>query len=300
MRLSSHIRKHPRTGLYWYRRVVPPALRGSVPPVEGFEHKPERVEFSKTLNTRDKAEANRAAALLDRAVEAALQEALTGEPGNVITRARLWPFGQRMLSERSEQWKRHELARRSDSFFNGATTPEWWEEAANPPDVHYRLQQFAASSRSLPDGWRDIPNFDKALRRALASQRLQVPDGHPSVPILRPSFAEAWHELLRAAEKMRHGVWNWREAEEAQAGPSIVGAKERGSGTPFLYRLEEWQKLLPTKDRQRDMYVADVRAFASSGHGLTIEHLTKVHVQSWVGELLRRVRAKRCGGNFPP
>src|SRR5687767_5124250 len=103
-------RKHPRTGLYWYRRVVPPALRGSVPPVEGFEHKPERVEFSKTLNTRDKAEANRAAALLDRAVEAALQEALTGEPERDHSRPTL-ALRPADAFRALEQWKRDELAR---------------------------------------------------------------------------------------------------------------------------------------------------------------------------------------------
>jgi hypothetical protein len=75
MRLMSHIRKHPTTGIFWYRRVVPPPLRGHMPSVPGFDDKPDRTEFSKPLRTRDKGEANRAAALIDRAVETALTQA---------------------------------------------------------------------------------------------------------------------------------------------------------------------------------------------------------------------------------
>jgi hypothetical protein len=75
MRLMSYIRKHPKTGIFWYRRSVPPALRAHVPNVAGFADKSGRTEFTKTLGTQSEAEANRLAAKIDVVVQVALDEA---------------------------------------------------------------------------------------------------------------------------------------------------------------------------------------------------------------------------------
>ena len=78
MRLASYVRKHPVTGIFWYRRAVPPHLRGSLPQVAGFAHNPNRAEFVKTLRTRDIADANRAAARIDVTVQEAMDMAEQG------------------------------------------------------------------------------------------------------------------------------------------------------------------------------------------------------------------------------
>ena len=71
----SHIRLHPKTGLFQYRRAIPERLRGHVPHVDGFSENSSRIEFTRSLGTNRKADANRLAARLDMAVEIALTEA---------------------------------------------------------------------------------------------------------------------------------------------------------------------------------------------------------------------------------
>jgi hypothetical protein len=71
----ANIRLHRKTGIYWYRRAVPAELRLFLPEVAGFPHKPSRTEFTRTLRTRSKAEANREAAVIDQQVAAAFDAA---------------------------------------------------------------------------------------------------------------------------------------------------------------------------------------------------------------------------------
>jgi integrase len=75
MRLHPHVRRRPKTGIYEYRRVVPPRLRGHLPPVEGFPNKADRSEFTQSLGTRSIPEANRSAAAIDTRVSAAIAAA---------------------------------------------------------------------------------------------------------------------------------------------------------------------------------------------------------------------------------
>ncbi|MFZ4410371.1 MAG: DUF6538 domain-containing protein, partial [Paracraurococcus sp.] len=53
MRLTAYCRQRAKTGLYEYRRVVPPDLRLHVPDVPGFTQKLGRIEFTKSLRTRN-------------------------------------------------------------------------------------------------------------------------------------------------------------------------------------------------------------------------------------------------------
>jgi hypothetical protein len=68
-----YIRKHARTGIFWYRRSVPPALRPHLPVVPGFADKSGRTEFTKTLETQSEPEATSRGPIVD---EAALIAAL--------------------------------------------------------------------------------------------------------------------------------------------------------------------------------------------------------------------------------
>src|SRR3954454_6997780 len=256
MRLMSHIRKHPTTGIFWYRRVVPPLLRGHMPPVPGFDDKPDRTEFSKTLRTRDKGEANRAAALIDRADDTALTQAERSiQPsreceGTLPARARSRPIRPQEAFAALERWRSHEIAEAKQRIFNGDKAQSYWERAADHRDGRYILQQFGSSPRSRPDGWQALPGFDDILVRALSEQGLSIELGHPALEWLRPSFATGWYELLRATDLMRKGLWAWDETPPVRTGSSPTSTA--GASTLFLARLEAWRTVLPMKERQRD------------------------------------------------
>jgi integrase len=53
-----------------------------------------------------------------------------------------------------------------------------------------------------------------------------------------------------------------------------------------LVSVEEWSKVLPLKDRQKSMYVSDVRQFAAAVPEATVETLTKAQTQAWITKLL--------------
>jgi hypothetical protein len=65
----ANIRRHRKTGIFWYRRVVLVRLRQAMPNIEGFPAKANRTEFIKTLGTRSIGDANRLAAELDVLVQ---------------------------------------------------------------------------------------------------------------------------------------------------------------------------------------------------------------------------------------
>lgn len=70
MPAPSYLRRHPRTGIYWFRRAVPPSLRPSIG----------QCEIVRTLKTRDHREARRLALVQALEVEDMLAQA-EGRPG---------------------------------------------------------------------------------------------------------------------------------------------------------------------------------------------------------------------------
>jgi hypothetical protein len=71
----ANIKQRAKTGIFDYRRVVPERLRGHLPPVVGFPDKPDRCEFTQSLETRNVRDANKAAAELDACVDGAFADA---------------------------------------------------------------------------------------------------------------------------------------------------------------------------------------------------------------------------------
>lgn len=109
MALMTYIRKHPKTGVYKYRRVVPEALRVRVG----------RREIRRTLGTRDANEAKRLGHEVAAEVDRLLQEAEAGTsalsaPSENIsmpivkrpTRVELAPLAEAL----AEKWRRENLA----------------------------------------------------------------------------------------------------------------------------------------------------------------------------------------------
>jgi integrase len=289
MRLASYVRKHSATGIFWYRRAIPPHLRGAVPEVPGFAHNPARVEFSKTLRTRDMAEANRAAARIDGSVQKALEAAEQASQGVTapLTEALTPPESVRIKPQDAlaaiERWRTQEIAYAEQRIFNGDESLSAWEAAVREPDAQYCLQQFVLAGREFPDGWKAVAGFDEVLIKALATVNMTVPAGHPALYWLRRSFAAEWWDILRAIERMRQGLWTWDGADAAPVSPQVTSL---ATATPLLVSVEEWSKVLPLKDRQKSMYVSDVRQFAAAVSEATVETLTKAQTQAWVTKLL--------------
>lgn len=65
--------KHPKTGVYWFRRVVPAPLRELIG----------RTEFKETLGTKDPAEARRRYPVIAAKYDAIIEQARTGAPAEL-------------------------------------------------------------------------------------------------------------------------------------------------------------------------------------------------------------------------
>ena len=58
-----------------------------------------------------------------------------------------------------------------------------------------------------------------------------------------------------------------------------------GEKTPFAARIDAWAVQLGTTDRNRWMYVSDIREFAKANPLETVEGLTGATVQAWISSL---------------
>jgi len=214
----SYVRLRGKTGIYEYRRVIPPRLRAVIPSVDGFDSKPGRTEFTKSLDTQAKAEANRRAAIIDRQVQAALDDAenrlakpsawgrggtATSDPTGFIT------IDPRAAHTAIDLWRRHEIDAAAKAAFNRTPRCSVGDEQLSVPDFRYNLQQFArypvANEAVLPK----LTGFDSVLLTALAQHGIVLDGSHPAISSLRPAFAEAWFDLLLAKDKIASGLWEY-------------------------------------------------------------------------------------------
>jgi hypothetical protein len=128
VRVMSYVRLRGKTGIYEYRRVIPPRLRSVIPTVEGFDSRPRRTEFTKSLDTQAKGEANRRGAIIDQKVQAALDDAerrLATPPAwgwdgkRTSEAAEFIAVDPRAAHEAIDLWRRHEIDTAARAAFNG-------------------------------------------------------------------------------------------------------------------------------------------------------------------------------------
>jgi integrase len=308
MRLMSYIRKHPKTGIFWYRRSVPPALRQHLPVVPGFDHKPGRIEFTKTLGTRKEAEANRLAAQIDTTVQAALNEAeerlaksLVGDvpaasepvavaaPSTARQRQVIKPAD---LFAASDRWKVAEIERLEIATLNGESTDIAGDDSLG---VHgrYNIQQAADNPRN--GTWKNVPQFDELLVLALSTVEVDLSAGHPALPRVRADFARAWYEILDARDKMRSGVWEFGSVRRGRdTAPDMPSVKQptKLSSPNFLFKINDWKASLTMKQRQAAVSETDVRQFAVHLGAVPLDQVKRVHGQKWVETLAKEWTTK--------
>ena len=307
MRLMSYIRKHSRTGIFWYRRSVPPALRPHLPVVPGFDHKPGRTEFTKTLETRKEADANRLAAGIDIAVQAALDEAekrlakspVAAAPAALEPAAETAPSTARQrqvikpadLFAASDRWKVAEIERLEVATLNGESTDIAGDEALG---VHgrYEVQQAAANPRD--EAWKKVPRFDELLVRALSAVAVELSIEHPALPRVRADFARAWSEILDARDKMRLGLWEFGSASTGRDSSREMGVRPtaKTNSPNFLFEVDNWKASLTMKPRQAAVSEADVRQFNAHLGNVPLDQVKRAHVQKWVEALAKELTTK--------
>jgi hypothetical protein len=190
MRLMANIKIRAKTGLYEYRRVVPERLRGHLPPVPGFPDKPDRVEFTKSLSTRNVREANKVAAELDALVDAAFADAEqraigAAQPGGRAEVASGIAGSHIVVNPQHafqaiDRWVEREIQAARLRHFNAATPEDQFDHAA-----HLRSEMAYALTQPRP--WERIDRFDVKLAAALSSEKINIGFHHPAIPRLRPS-----------------------------------------------------------------------------------------------------------------
>jgi integrase len=214
MRLMSYVKVRPKTGLYEYRRVVPPELRAHLPPVPGFTLKPGRTEFTKALGVGAKreAEANRRAAEIDRVVEAALRHAAEAarrqsppiQKGNTAApppEAVRPPVSPQQAFAALDRWLERSIRQEEVRVFNnpGQHLTGWHgDDTLNEAAKHLSYGRYE-----------QIPDFDERLVAALTSEGIQISVGHPALGRLRHGFCRRWLALLNAEGQMHTSGYDW-------------------------------------------------------------------------------------------
>jgi integrase len=284
----SYARVHPKTGIIWYRRAVPPALRGKLPPIPGFPDRSSRTELTKTTGTKKKQVANRLLAQIDALVQQAFertqQQVKQPRTDAPATPAQISPA---VVSGALDRWLSRELESLKIRVFNGEEKPSPFESIRASLDGVYRIQQYANSSRTQPELWREVAGFDELLLRALDSQGFALTAGHPALPRIRPAFALAWSRFLEKAQLLRHSPSElWAEPDDAEHLP--LGKKEpQKTHTPFDQYLDEWVKSQTSmRSRQIDSYKKIISEFATTDGGVAIESLSKRVVQKYAEGLI--------------
>ena len=206
----ANIRLHRKTGIYWYRRAVPAELRPYLPEVAGFPQKPSRTEFTRTLRTRSKAEANREAAVIDQQVAAALDAARKRVAGHATPASngqgtpRRADIDPRIAFAALARWEVTQERDTERRMFNEPTR-------LMRTDADLARTKLVMALRERPfrhsKAWQRIDGFDERLAEALRSEGVPVTVDHPALERLRDDFAARWERIIALEEKIRIGLW---------------------------------------------------------------------------------------------
>lgn len=94
-----------------------------------------------------------------------------------------------------ERWRLAEIGRAYMEIANGLIdTNPLGTEAVRRSDLCVALDQY--------QGYLKVAGFDDRLITALATQGINIPPGHPTLRMLRPSFREAWLDTERYKDRM--------------------------------------------------------------------------------------------------
>jgi hypothetical protein len=176
MRLVANIRLHPKTGIYQFRKAVPEDVRDHLPEIPDLPGKPGRVEITKSLGTRIKAEANRQATRLDALVKAAIEEArqrlarrnaATAATASTSSSGPPKPIDPRTAFAALARWEATAIRDAEQRLFNAPVTDRLTEEDARRGDIIVALR---ARPMRFTKAWQKVAGFDDRLAQALCSE----------------------------------------------------------------------------------------------------------------------------------
>lgn len=299
MRLMAYTRKHPKTGMYWYRRAVPPRLRSHLPPVSGFRSKAARTEYTKSLDTRDLRQANRKAGEIDQRVQAALDQAQAALDGAAVIAPIISPtslptrgYTRHQLRSAIIDWHREQIERaEAEIIGNPPADPE--QAAAAEMDRARQWWSITEPGRHLAN-----PDLYPAISEALASRGMSITPDHPALRHVADPYAILAHYLHIARHHMLRG--EWREVDDMRAvadewmsettGPNApptapAPKPDPRADKPFLASISDWQATLKHKKRQVTTHLSDVRSFAEIIDNGPISAVDHDAIQRWIAAI---------------
>ncbi|MGH8328176.1 MAG: hypothetical protein ACRET2_15590, partial [Steroidobacteraceae bacterium] len=278
-----------------------------------FSPKPGRREFTASLKTRDRREANARARRYEDAVESVLRSAAerlalqTAGTGYIvdpevahaaidrwqaaeIKRARVRCFGS---SEIDDIYAAERVMRAEEGLSCYLTDPD-------APPVGYQPGQFVSRLRA-------------ELRRALAGEGLPLPADHPVLPRLLLPFARAWYTatLVESAllsnpkppaepayvALLGHHIdlATGRPLGTAPVGPAQRPQVEAGKRqqTPWAAHIDEWIASLHLRGRRREQDTDKAaREFGALNDTIAVEDITDQHAKRYQQGLIECNKAK--------
>jgi len=314
MKLGPHIRKIRKSGTFEYRRAVPERIRQFVAEIEGFETKVGRKELTKSLGTRNQREANALASVIDANVQSAFDAAeIKANPpaANVGPKVPIRKLTPAEIQKALANWRKSLIEERKSLILNGIDLDSPYYEGINSVfDGPYYLKQISDYPSSQIGLYLKIPDFDHLLVSAFAAAKLLMDANSPAIPQVRPLFARAWFLAYSELEQMAstpNSIWHSDDGEEvALTGPVLkVAAAETispvkdtpkpGTTTPIDKFLSDWKKERVAsgemKQRQADMYGRQIKNFATSCGGLSLETVSKRSVRDWATNMLTRTNS---------
>lgn len=219
---------------------IPPAAR------HAFAGK---AQVWKSLRTKDKTEArNRAVpilAALETQVKAATQAAAPVAPAAIHARI-IIPRDHALNA--IERWRRASIQRAYDEHWNDAAPAfaAFSDEAVQLSDTRYKLSIYDIAG---------IAGFFPMFSDALNSQGIGADAGHPVLPKMTNTFADAWASVEKHIERFRSGDFDhWPEAETetavVHAVPSVA-PKAPANTLRVMEAFEHWVAIDRPKEPER-------------------------------------------------
>ncbi len=268
--------RHPRSGVFYIRRKVPPELQA----VLGREYK-------KTLKTREPSEAKLRFAVAWADAERAFQQARAG-----VQRAQ--SLGHRDAQLLAQQWAQTVSAEMDRT----GHYPEWLLEegsmtAEDGTDVPWLVSLRVVEPEEWPDGVNAL--IEQAIARTLKAQGIPMPPDQATWAVLHDAFRDGVLKVSDLAAARQGGNWG-ASVTGATAGMPVqvtpVVAAQDGRGLlPLFESYSEAKQLDDGKGRAVQKTLKSTRAvlelFIDLEGDVPVSQITREMVQSFRGYLAR-------------
>ena len=279
MSAMSYLQRHPKTGVYRFRRAVPPELRKVL----------NKTEIKKSLGTKDVREAKRLAMEMAAEVDRLFSSAKSGVSLSLADAEAL-----------AKAWKAEVLAEDAEKFASSAEPLDWADvermTKAAAPFMESERQDLAARAAN--------PYVVAQAKAVLAKQGVALGEDDPSFRRLCFAIHKALVDVQEITVERTRGVWR---SEGHAPTPVVVvptlsplvqpairrRANDQGKPDATLMTvLERWQKAEQPRPKTLHEFETAVRRFNESvGAELPVRDITKQHVVQFLDDVAAMPRA---------